>query len=164
MANKINLDTSQRLDITCRKGDTFSIQVTIKDGEDKEDLTSDQFSMQVRSRSSADGSTGLIMTTNPSQRSSDPGTTEPALPLLGVTINDATGLFDLDRGSNISTDTDYGVLTISASAFEMTKIPSGRYVYDLQRFNADNNEQKTLIHGNFVVNEDISEVGARAAR
>ena len=31
MANRVNLDVSERLDITCRKGDTFSLTVTIKD-------------------------------------------------------------------------------------------------------------------------------------
>lgn len=165
MANKINLDTSQRLDITCRKGDTFSIQVTIKgDSDTNENLTSDQFSMQVRSRASADGPSGLIMTTNPSQRSLDSGTDSPALPLLDTSINDALGLFELNRGSGISTESTYGVLTISASAFEMTKIPSGRYVYDLQRYSSNSDDQKTLIHGSFIVNEDISEAGARLIR
>jgi hypothetical protein len=33
MANKINLDTSQRVDITCRKGDTFTVSFTFKDGD-----------------------------------------------------------------------------------------------------------------------------------
>ena len=31
MANRVNLDVSERLDITCRKGDTFSLTVTLKD-------------------------------------------------------------------------------------------------------------------------------------
>ena len=31
MASKVNLDVSERLDITCRKGDTFSLTVTLKD-------------------------------------------------------------------------------------------------------------------------------------
>jgi hypothetical protein len=29
----VNLDTSQRVNITCRKGDTFTLQVTFKDEE-----------------------------------------------------------------------------------------------------------------------------------
>lgn len=31
MPNSVNLDISTRLDITCRKGDTFSLDVTVKD-------------------------------------------------------------------------------------------------------------------------------------
>tara|TARA_R110002111_G_scaffold175778_3_gene241340 strand:+ start:353 stop:712 length:360 start_codon:yes stop_codon:yes gene_type:complete len=31
MATQINLDTSTRVDITCRKGDTFSLEFTFKD-------------------------------------------------------------------------------------------------------------------------------------
>ena len=31
MANKVNLDVSEKLDITCRRGDTFSLTVTLKD-------------------------------------------------------------------------------------------------------------------------------------
>lgn len=33
MATQINLDISQRVDITCRKGDTFDISFTFKDGD-----------------------------------------------------------------------------------------------------------------------------------
>ena len=31
MASKVNLDISERLDITCRRGDTFSLTLTLKD-------------------------------------------------------------------------------------------------------------------------------------
>jgi len=31
MANKVNLDISEPLDITCRRGDTFSLTLTLKD-------------------------------------------------------------------------------------------------------------------------------------
>ena len=34
MATKINLDTSERVDITCRKGDTFSLRLTITNADD----------------------------------------------------------------------------------------------------------------------------------
>lgn len=33
MATEINLDISQRVDITCRKGDTFTVSFTFKDGD-----------------------------------------------------------------------------------------------------------------------------------
>jgi hypothetical protein len=31
MASKVNLDISERLDITCRRGDTFELTLTLKD-------------------------------------------------------------------------------------------------------------------------------------
>ena len=31
MANKVNLDVAEKLDITCRRGDTFSLTLTLKD-------------------------------------------------------------------------------------------------------------------------------------
>lgn len=31
MAAQVNLDTSQRVDITCRKGDSFRLEITFKD-------------------------------------------------------------------------------------------------------------------------------------
>lgn len=33
MANSVNLDTSRRLDITCRKGDDFRLVLTVKDSQ-----------------------------------------------------------------------------------------------------------------------------------
>lgn len=164
MANKINLDNSTRLDIVCRKGDTFNLQLTIKNSSgNKIDITEDRFSMQVRTRASADGSQGLILTTNPSQRPVEVPTpaSPPALPLRGnTTIADAKALFVVDRGSSTSTDPTYGVVTFNVSANDMANVPSGRYVYDLQRYEASSAQQKTIITGGFVVKEDISEVGA----
>jgi hypothetical protein len=31
MASKVNLDVSDKLDITCRKGDTFNLKLLLKD-------------------------------------------------------------------------------------------------------------------------------------
>ncbi len=42
MALKANLDIAQRLDITCRKGDTFELIITIKDS-DGEGLNLDDY-------------------------------------------------------------------------------------------------------------------------
>ena len=159
MANKINLDTSTRLDIICRKGDTFSIGLTIKDGADKQDLTSDKFAMQVRTRASREGANGLLITTNPAQESIDDGTSAPVLPLKNANIADASAVFTVDRGSNVSDDGDFGILTIKGTALQMSEVPSGRYVYDIQHYVDSSESQKTILHGSFVVNDDITEVG-----
>lgn len=169
MASKINLDTSTRLDIVCRRGDTFNLELTIKNSSgNKINITEDRFSLQVRTKSTADGSQGLIMTTDPGQSAleSPTPTNLPALPLRGgVTIADAFAVLSIDRGSATDRDdegnenVDFSVVTFSASADSMANVPSGRYVYDLQRFDNSNSQQKTIITGTFVVKEDISEVG-----
>lgn len=170
MANKINLDTSTRLDIVCRRGDTFNLQLTIKNSKgEKINITEDRFSFQVRTKATADGNQGLIITTDPSQNAlEDPTPTNnfPALPLRGASTSDASATFTIDRGSATATDdegdanADYSVVTFSVGADDMANVPSGRYVYDLQRFDNTNNQQKTIITGTFVVKEDVSEVGA----
>jgi hypothetical protein len=164
MANKINLDTSTRLDIVCRRGDTFNLQLTIKNSSgEKIDITEDRFSFQVRTKATADGNQGLIITTDPSQSGLETPTptNPPALPLRGTTeAANASATFTIDRGSATSTDVTYSVVTFSVGADDMANVPSGRYVYDLQRFDNSNNQQKTIITGTFVVKEDVSEVGA----
>jgi hypothetical protein len=46
---KVNLDVANRWDITCRKGDTFQLVSTVKDGDGVViDLSSYTFKMQVR--------------------------------------------------------------------------------------------------------------------
>jgi hypothetical protein len=165
MANKINLDTSTRLDIVCRRGDTFNLQLTIKDSNGKLNITEDRFSFQVRTKATADGNQGLIITTDPGQAALETPTptNPPALPLRGTTTTaNASATFTIDRGSATETDPTYSVVTFSVGADDMANVPSGRYVYDLQRFDNANNQQKTIITGTFVVKEDVSEVGAIA--
>ena len=49
MATQINLDNSTRVDITCRKGDTFSLELTFTDDNgDAIDLTSYTWKMDVK--------------------------------------------------------------------------------------------------------------------
>ncbi|QDP55998.1 MAG: hypothetical protein Unbinned4409contig1001_17 [Prokaryotic dsDNA virus sp.] len=164
MASKINLDTSTRLDIVCRRGDTFSLELTIKNSEGKKiNITEDRFSLQVRTKATADGKQGLILTTNPVQPSQENPVPDnsPALPLRGgVDVTDAFATFVIDRGSSTQDDPEYSVVKFSVDADSMANVPSGRYVYDLQRLDNDNSQQKTIITGTFVVKEDISEVGS----
>lgn len=49
MATQINLDTSTRVDITCRRGDTFKLEFTFTDDNgDAIDLTSYTWKMDVK--------------------------------------------------------------------------------------------------------------------
>ena len=54
MAKKVNLDVSEKLDITCRRGDTFSMTVTLKDSDgDPLPLATDNYSFVMQVRDSA---------------------------------------------------------------------------------------------------------------
>lgn len=54
MANAVNLDSSTRLDITCRKGDTFNLTMKVKDADGGDLTVSDiTFDMEVRDSDTA---------------------------------------------------------------------------------------------------------------
>lgn len=60
----VNLDISSRLDITCRKNDTFSLDLDIKDASGNAlDLTSYTFKMEVRSSTDSGGT--LVISSEP---------------------------------------------------------------------------------------------------
>lgn len=136
MANKVNLDISEKLNITCRKGDTFKITLTLKDSDGVAiSLTDDgyEFLMQVRSDKTKSGK--LILGTE----------AKGATAKQGDAITNFT--FATDNSGNV---------TITATDAVMRKIPAGRYIYDLQQI--VNSETTTLLEGSFVVNDDISKI------
>jgi len=162
MANKVNFDTAQKLDITCRRGDSFSLTLTIKNSDgDLQDLTSDRFAMQVRDKANSDGLTGLILSTDPQQNNEYGDNTSPGPALdspVTIAFSEPTPqAFTLNRGTSATSGADYGTLTISASAAAMRKVPAGRYVYDLQRYENTSATHKTLVTGSFTIKEDITE-------
>ena len=129
--SKVNLDVAEKLNITCRKGDTFSLILTIKDSSGVVvPLATDDYSflMQVRGPKNAEGSRDVIVDTTQS----------------------------VDTGFVISVN-DSGVVTISASATFMKNVDQGRYVYDLQQnVGTETVVVTTILEGSFVVNDDIS--------
>ena len=135
MANKVNLDVSEKLDITCRRGDTFSLTVTLKDssGTALTLSTSEyKFLMQVHA-SGRRATTPVIGSTN-----------------LGVKVSNVFEEFTIDDSGNV---------TITATAATMRKVKAGRYVYDLQYVlptSSGVDTHTTVLRGNFIVNDDIS--------
>lgn len=127
MATSINLDISNRVDITTRKGDTFTLQLTFKDENGVViDLSSGyEWMMQVRE---TDTSSSTLLDGDSS-----------------------------DEGANAFgfTGTNAGLLTITASASTMAAIQGGLYVYDLQ--SSQGAVVTTWMYGIFKVNEDVSE-------
>lgn len=126
MATQINLDIAQRVDITCRRGDTFVLELTFKDEDGIAiDLSSGyNWEMQVR----------------------ETDTSSSAL-LDGNSNDDNANDFGFTGDSN-------GLLTITASASVMAGIEGGLYVYDLQ--SVQGAVVTTWMFGKFTVNEDVS--------
>lgn len=136
MATKVNLDVSEKLNITCKRGDTFNLGLLMKDSEGELlDVSEYQFLMQVKG--DVDPITGqrpLIIGT------SDQG--QPASSGDSVPTN-----FTIDSD-------DEGNVTILAANTVMAAIQPGSYVYDIQQ--TVEGITTTIFEGRFIVNDDIS--------
>ena len=79
MSNKVNLDTSEQLDITCRQGDTFSLTLTLKDSSGNPlPLSTDnyEFVMQVWGTGRGRNGSPLIASINRGLKGQDLNTRE----------------------------------------------------------------------------------------
>jgi len=127
MSTKINLDTSQRVDITCRKGDTFSLRLTVTDDNGDANFEAGHvFLMEVR-----DSDTGDLIT-------------------------NGSANFAITETADAADETNkYIDLTLDAAT--MKTMPSGLYVYDVeQKTDDDTPVVSTLIYGTLKINEDIA--------
>tara|TARA_R110000803_G_scaffold203764_1_gene269495 strand:- start:2194 stop:2610 length:417 start_codon:yes stop_codon:yes gene_type:complete len=135
MANRVNLDVSERLDITCRKGDTFSLTVTIKDSSGVVlPLVTNNYSF-------------LMQVWGNSKKSKNPvlGSTN-----LGKKVDNSFEPFVLDDSGNV---------TITATAATMRVVNPGKYTYDLQYVlptSSGVDTHTTVLKGSFIINEDTS--------
>jgi len=129
MSATINLDTSQRVDITCRKGDTFSLRLTVTDSSTPPAAnfaSGDTFLMEVR-----DSDTGSLV------------------------ANTSAVDFQIEVVAD-SDDVTATYIDFTLSAATMKTMPSGLYVYDIEH-ETSTGVIATLIYGTLKVNEDISE-------
>ena len=140
MATKANLDVAERLDITCRKGDTFELSLNFKDssGNNIALLTDEyDFFMQVRSPKKTANTRGA---------------------LVAGTLSKGDQAKGADKSSNVGFNfediDDSGNVTVRASADTMANFIAGRYTYDLQY--TVNNKTTTVLKGSFTVNDDIT--------
>jgi len=129
----VNLDTATRLDIICRRGDYFELQIDF--GSSMADF-SGQWNLQVRASEDLD---------------------EPS---VGVELSmSSTSYFDGQAGNGTSTkeiEVNGSVVVIKKSSASMSADP-GLYVYDLQ-FTPTGAalNTKTMMYGTFQVNDDIT--------
>jgi len=144
MAQTISLDNSQRLDITCKRGDDFILQLNLKDeNTDAIDLgdvsTISNLKMEVRTSDDYDS----------------PATTTEDLNIILSTVASPSDPEEFPRPiSPTSVDAATGDYKLSVTAADMKLVPSGLYVYDIQIVN--NSLNQTILYGLFRVNEDVT--------
>ena len=154
MASSVNLDTSNVLNITCRKGDTFSLTITLKDSSGTAltlSTSNYEFLMQVKSQSvSRRGrapESKLILSTVSAAKKNQGRAKEQS---------NVSGELNFE----VPTLANTGNVTIEASAATMSKVPSGIYNYDLQYILPSStglDTHRTVLRGTFTVNPDITE-------
>ena len=147
---KINFDISKRLDITVRRGDSFKLELTLKDSSDNAlNLYGDKFN--------------LVVTANPGIRMASEG--DNSSTIAGVdteTIKVSPNITDTE---STTADTATGKVSFEATATEMKDFVQGVYTYDIQRIDSDSNNNvdsenntRTILYGNFIVKRDGSTI------
>jgi hypothetical protein len=149
MANRVSLDNADKLDIVCKKGDTFKLNLKLKDnnGDPIELATLGYtFLMQVREKNSVTTFPVEIVTKGNVVISSPDA----------IETQNVNGTQSTNKSFDPITVDDTGNVLITASHSVMKDITPGKYVYDIQSVVAG--EYKTILRGAFIVNTDITEV------
>jgi hypothetical protein len=103
---QINLDTAQRLDITCRKGDTFALEIDFT----QTIPAANTWLMHVRETDTSEGEDNILIPVGDIVFTVDDG--------------DGTGVIIIDSK-----------LTVTIPAVNMADVDSGMFVYDIQNTN-----------------------------
>ena len=154
---ELNLDISQELNITARRGDSISFTLTFRDSDgDALNLNTQivggddafvSFFMEVRTASDDDSTTPVLRTKEVSTET---------LPQSGAdTLDGATGEIVVGTGSYES-----GQVTFSIASSVMKNVFAGVYVYDIEYYaenqDASKTNKQTWVRGTFTVNEDVT--------
>tara|TARA_R110002074_G_scaffold38280_1_gene103559 strand:+ start:2334 stop:2861 length:528 start_codon:yes stop_codon:yes gene_type:complete len=169
---KINFDTAKRLDITCRRGDSFELELTLKDssgipinlfGSGGEST----FEMVITSPLSGGalvGGIGVLASTAGMQESN----LTPTVILTAITDIISTTTADTTDAAYVAETAASGVVKFSMSKSDMSiagaLVPyeiAAHYVYDIKYINpnttiATESEGKTILFGNFILKGDSS--------
>ena len=149
--SKVNLDVTEKLDITCRQGDTFQLTLTLKDSAGTGlTLVTDDYKFLMQVRTASDGRRSRLRVPVP-----DGGDEESDLDLTGGIVIGSNELGVKGPVNFAFNDVDdSGNVTVFVSARDMRSVPPGRYKYDFQYVTGTT--EKTVLVGRFTVNSDIS--------
>tara|TARA_R100000234_G_scaffold116253_1_gene93094 strand:- start:871 stop:1314 length:444 start_codon:yes stop_codon:yes gene_type:complete len=145
--SKVNLDVAEKLDITCRRGDTFSLTLTLKDSSGTALQLSTlgyEFFMNVKSNEKDKSGERFVIASSSTASQKSPTSSR----LNEDQTRDLAGIFTFDDAS------DSGTVVLNASAASMASFPVGRFSYDIQQLVGG--VRTTILRGSFKVNEDIT--------
>ena len=133
MATDLNLDVSQELNITIRRGDTLNFDITVKDSDgDAVDLTQYTFDMDIRQSRSVRAKSvrsDIVLSNSPGGKNS-----------LLLTLSGSAD----------------GTLTVSATREAIANIAPGSYVFDISANKISDASSQTWFFGRFTVNADYT--------
>jgi len=140
MSNVVNLDVAKRVDIICRKGDTFKLEIDLKAADGTLVAAGAyNYKMEVRAYDYANNS--YI----------DPAGDTDATIILS-TEDASTLVKKITSINNVA-----GKATFGVTSAIMKTVAAGLYVYDIEATSTgDNPETQTWLYGTFKINEDIS--------
>jgi hypothetical protein len=137
MSNVINLDVAKRVDIICRKGDTFKLEIDLKDSTGAAvPSNAYTFKMEVRT---ADYANTAYSPNGDTDQTIILSTEDLVSPLSKTIIPIAST----------------GKVVFNVVSSIMRTVPAGMYVYDIEAISTLG-ESQTWLYGTFKVNEDIS--------
>jgi len=126
----VNLDTASRLNITCRRGDTFTLEVDFGEA-----VNTTGWTFRVKDRQQ-------VMSDKRARSKKDDA---------AISLED--GDITIGEGSATGTAIANSKATVTIAAEIMAEIIAGTYSYDFQ--NSLNGVVKTYIFGSFKVNSDV---------
>ena len=152
MANKANLDVSEKMDITIKRGDSFELFLNFKDSAGENlPLATDEYEFIIQVKTASNNQTNT-------------GATQRRTLLAGsaLTESQTKGVAKAEEAESpifvFEDIDDLGNVVLRSTAESTSKLPVGRFVYDLQYKVLVGSFQKvsTVLRGNFTIKEDIS--------
>jgi len=164
---RINFDIAKRLDITCRRGDSFSLELTLKDSSG---IPINLFGSEGPAKfhmfaQTPDGKTLVFVTAGSSSTQGFNGVT--ITPNITDDINSTTA--DTSDASYDASTAAKGIVKFEATALEMKLLlidpfPSN-LVYDIQYVDQaaanqvdSSDNARTILFGNLLIKDDMSVV------
>ena len=172
MANTLNLDRSQRLDVVCKRGDTFKMNLELKDDDGtaielnpinpEETTPYYAFKMEVRAADTddvvGDGTEGYLI----QKFATIEGRTGSSAPTVSNSTNLATfkiehGEMGIDLADNNTNNLDAGVYVYDIEKRLYNSAPSPMTPsFDDALHSQTPDDVETILYGVFTVNEDIT--------
>ena len=153
MASKANLDVSEKLDITIKRGDSFELFLNFKDSAGANlPLLTEEYDFIIQVKTAQNNQTSQATATQRRTLVAGSALTESQTGGVAKAEEAESPIFvfeDVD---------DLGNVVLRSTAESTSKLPVGRFVYDLQYKVLVNGFQKvtTVLRGNFSIKEDIS--------